>query len=73
MVFGSHPPGDVNFRQDLMIAVIGDWHIDANGSMRHFRVTYANTFDEPVAGLKNMLLTEDGQHYQRSDLNGGRS
>jgi hypothetical protein len=73
MVFGSHPPGDVNFRQDLMKAVIGDWQIDTNGSERHFRVTYANTFDEPVGGLMNVLLTEDGQHYQRSDLNGGRS
>ena len=73
MVFGSHPPGDVNFRQDLMKAVIGDWHIETNGSERHFRVTYANTFDEPVGGLMNVLLTEDGQHYQRSDLNGGRS
>lgn len=73
MVFGSHPPGDVNFRQDLMKAVIGDWHIETNGNERHFRVTYANTFDEPVGGLMNVLLTEDGQHYQRSDLNGGRS
>ncbi len=73
MVFGSHPPGDVNFRQDLMKSVIGDWHIETNGSERHFRVSYANTFDEPVGGLMNVLLTEDGQHYQRSDLNSGRS
>lgn len=73
MVFGSHPPGDVNFRQELMKAVIGDWHIETYDSERHFRVTYANTFDEPVGGLMNVLLTEDGEHYQRSDLNGGRS
>lgn len=53
--------------------MIGDWHIETNGSECHFRVTYANTFDEPVGGLMNVLLTEDGQHYQRSDLNGGRS
>jgi hypothetical protein len=72
-LFSSHPPGDVNFRQDLMKAVIGDWYIETNGSERHFRVTYANTFDEPVGGLMNVLLTEDGQHYQRSELKDGRS
>lgn len=73
MVFGSHPPGDVNFRQHLMKAVIGDWQVETNGSEKRFRVTYANTFDEPVGGLMNVLLAEDGQHYQRSDLNAGRS
>ena len=30
-------------------------------------VSYANTFDEPVGGLMNVLLTEDGQHYQHTD------
>jgi len=40
---------------------------------RHYRVSYANTFDEPVGGLMNVLLTEDGQHYQHSDINGGRT
>ena len=61
-VFGSHPPGDVNFRQDLMEAVVGDWDVEVQGWERHFRVTYANTFDEPVGGLMNVLLTEDGHH-----------
>ena len=72
-IFGSHAPGDVKFRNDLMKAVIGDWEIEINKQVCHFRVTYANTFDEPVGGLMNVLLTEDGQHYQHSDLNGGRS
>jgi hypothetical protein len=72
-VFGSHPPGDVQFRQDLMSSVVGDWAVEVGGTERKFRVTYANTFDEPVGGLLNVLLTEDGQHYQRSDINGGRA
>jgi hypothetical protein len=72
-VFGSHPPGDVKFRQDLMEAVVGDWTVEISGSESKFRVSYANTFDEPVGGLMNVLLTEDGQHYQHSELNGGRS
>jgi len=29
-VFGSHPPGDVNFRQDLKQAVVGDWYVNVN-------------------------------------------
>lgn len=72
-VFGSHPPGDVKFRQDLMEAVIGDWHVEVSGRERHFRVSYANTFDEPVGGLMNVILTEDGQHYQHSNISGGRA
>jgi len=70
-IFGSHPPGDVKFRQDLMEAVIGDWDVETKGRESHFRVTYANTFDEPVGGLMNILLTEDGQHYRHSDIQDG--
>jgi hypothetical protein len=72
-IFGSHPPGDVNFRQDLMEAVVCDWYVEVKGKERHFKVSYANTFDEPVGGLMNVLLTEDGQHYQHTDINDGRS
>ena len=56
-----------------MKSVIGEWQVEVDGHERYFRVTYANTFDEPVGGLMNVLLTEDGQHYQRTDINGGRS
>ena len=72
-VFGSHPPVDVEFRQDLMESVVGDWYVEIKGRERHFRVGYANTFDEPVGGLMNVLLTEDGQHYQYAGINGGRA
>jgi hypothetical protein len=72
-LFGSHPPGDVQFRQDLMEAVVGDWTVEIKGKERHFRVSYANTFDEPVGGLMNVILAEDGQHYQHTDINGGRA
>ena len=27
-LFGSHPPGDVKFREDLMESVVGDWYIE---------------------------------------------
>jgi hypothetical protein len=73
MVFGSHAPGDAKFREDLMKAVVGEWHVETADQELRFKVTYANTFDEPVGGLMNVLLTEDGQHYQHSEINGGRS
>ena len=72
-LFGSHPPGDVAFRDDLMRAAVGQWHVEIGGRERAFRVTYANTFDEPVGGLMNVILAEDGQHYRRTDVNGGRA
>jgi hypothetical protein len=56
-----------------MEAVVGDWYVEIKGKERHFRVNYANTFDEPVGGLMNVLLTEDGQHYQYTNINGGRA
>ena len=72
-VFASHPPGDVKYRQDLMESVIGEWEIETGQSKANFRVIYANTFDEPVGGLMNVLLTEDGQHYQYPQIGEGRS
>ena len=72
-VFGSHPPGDVQYRQDLMESVVGDWTVEIQGRERQFRVSYGNTFDEPVGGLMNVILAEDGQHYQHTNINGGRA
>jgi len=72
-IFASHPPGDAKYREDLMKSVIGDWHVEARGAERHYRLCYANTFDEPVGWLMNALLTEYGQHYQYSDINGIRT
>lgn len=72
-VFASHPPGDVKYRQDLMESMIGDWEVESGHSKANFRVIYANTFDEPVGGLMNVLLTEDGQHYQYPQIGDGRS
>ena len=72
-VFASHPPGDVKYREDLMKSIIGEWEVETGQSKANFRVTYVNTFDEPVGGLMNVLLTEDGQHYQYPQIGDGRS
>lgn len=39
-------------------AVISDWDIEIGGKERHFRIIYANTFDEPMGGLMIVLLTK---------------
>ena len=72
-VFGSHPPGDVKFREDLMKSVIGEWKVEIGQTKSIFRINYANTFDEPVGGLMNVLLTEDGQHYQYGQVGEDRA
>jgi hypothetical protein len=72
-VFGSHAPGDVAYREDLMRAAAGEWHVKTGDKERVFRVNYANTFDEPVGGLMNVLLSEDGLHYSRNDIKDGHS
>jgi hypothetical protein len=72
-VFGSHRPGAVNVRQDLMEALIGDREVESNGRERHIQINCTNTSDEPVGVLPNVIFTGDGQHYQHSDINGGRA
>ena len=72
-VFASHPPGDVKYREDLMKSIIGEWEVETGQLKANFRVIYANTFDEPVGGLMNVLLAEDGQHYQYPQIGDGRS
>lgn len=56
-----------------MKSVIGEWAVEVGRRETGFRVIYANTFDEPVGGLMNVLLTEDGQHYQQANVGEGTS
>jgi hypothetical protein len=72
-LFGSHAPGDVEYRDDLMQAAAGVWEVEIEGKQRTYKVNYVNTFDEPQGGLMNVILAEDGQHYKHSDINGGRA
>ena len=72
-IFGSHAPGDVKYREDLMKSVIGEWTVEVGKRETGFRIIYANNFDEPVGGLMNVLLTEDGQHYQHATVGEGTS
>lgn len=72
-IFSSHSPGDLNFCQDLMESVIGDWIVKIQDREHHFWLTYANSFDKLVGNLMKNLLTENGQHYQRTEISSGWS
>ena len=56
-----------------MKAIIGEWQVEPGQFNASFRVTYVNPFDETIGGLMNVLLTEDGQHYQYAQVGDGRS
>ncbi len=72
-LFASHPPGDIAYRDDLMQAAVGTHTVEYGEKTFTFRVVYANTFDEPVGGLMNVMLNDDGKSYARSEINEGRS
>lgn len=71
VVFGSHAPGDIEYREDLMKAVMGNWVVEIGGSIKNFKVIYSNAFDEGLGGWANVVLTQEGTQYARTDVNGG--
>jgi hypothetical protein len=58
LVFGSYPPGDLKLRDDLMKAVIGDWHVEQGSHERHFKL-------EPLSLNGNLII-----HLSRSSILG---
>jgi hypothetical protein len=74
-LFGSHAPGDVEYREELMKAAAGLWTVEigekTGDRALKFKVGYCNTFDEPQGGLMNVILAEDGRHYRNPAINGG--
>lgn len=70
-LFGSHAPVDVDYRDDLMRAVIGNWKVEHLGDTFNFEVYDANTFDEPLGGVMNVQLSEKGTSYARPDIKDG--
>ena len=72
-LFGSHAPGDVDYRDDLMTAAAQQWEVEIENRTTTYDVKYVNTFDEPQGGLMNVILTEDGTHYRNPSINGGNS
>lgn len=73
--YGSHAPQDVEWRDDLKDAVIGYWQVECAGSQHEFEIVDAHCFDEPVGGLMNVVLNEEGTGYHKNgrDLRRGRT
>lgn len=71
-VFASHPPGDVEYAEQLMRSVLGVWDVEAKGKRLQYKVSYTDVFDEPAGGFYNILLTSNGTHYQKTELKEGR-
>lgn len=70
-LFASHAPGDVDYRTDLMRAAVGKWEVESAGHYYTFEVFDTATFDEPLGGLMNVLLTKEGTAYKNADMNKG--
>lgn len=71
--FGSHPPGDAEYGDDLIRAAVGKYHVEMTDKEMAFRVVMASDFDEPVGGVMNLILKANGQEYARTDIQGGRT
>lgn len=70
-LMGSHAPGDVDYRDDLMAAAVHPWRVEWRGQEFTFDVVDANTFDEPLGGWANMILRKDGRGYANAAINDG--
>lgn len=67
-LFASHSPRDAQYSDALSDAALGDWHIQIGEQQTRIGVDMVYTFDEPVGGLMNVLLTQDGKGYERKDI-----
>lgn len=55
--YGSHAPGDLQYREDLIGAVMGEWYVEvAGGQEKRLDVTYALTFEEAQGGWSNVVI-----------------
>lgn len=72
-LFGSHPPGDVAYRDDLIDSARGDWYVECGRRKYNYTIDYANAFDEPQGGYMNIVLSQDGAFYKNADLIQGRT
>lgn len=70
-VYASHPPSMVQYRHNITTAVKGVWEVDGMHGVRKYKVSQARCFDETVGGVMNLLLSNDGKTYNRSDIKQG--
>lgn len=71
-LFASHAPQDVDYREQIQRASEGIHEVECAGVKHIFNVKTTRCFDEPYGGLYNVLLTQEGTRYARTDLRRGR-
>lgn len=59
--FGSYPPGDIQYQDDLLHSIAGEWYVLYRGEELYFNVTDGSVFEEPYGGLMNIALKSDGR------------
>lgn len=65
----AFPPGEIRHLDNLM-ACLGGKHTATrvDGSEVVYKVRQVLTYDEPVGGLRNFLLADDGKHYRTRQI-----
>lgn len=62
----AFPPGDVHFTSTLRASLGGRHHVTLpDGREVSYAVRAVSTFDEPVGGMWNFMLANDGIHYNK--------
>lgn len=70
-LYASHPPIAIEYRQDIIAAAKGKWTVEGVNGTRTYTVQDVRCFDEPVGGVMNLLIGNDGKTYARSDVKEG--
>ena len=69
LMYSTHAPRDVAYREDIGKSVLGEWIVeDGFGNKKQFIVTRDAQIDEPVGGFRNLLLTKSGKYAKKSGL-----
>lgn len=67
-LIASHAPGDINYAKNLKFAAAGQWEVESRHGLLTFNVRQVHTFDEPIGGYSNYVLTENGQERKKNPL-----
>lgn len=68
--FCSYAPRDSDYEEHVIDAALGEYEIEVGKRRNYFNLEAATSFAEPVGGLMNVMLRQDGRGAQ-TDLLGG--
>ncbi len=72
LLYASHAPKDIDYRPDIIAAARHKWVVETEGRTLTFCIDDVRCFDEPVGGIANVMLSDDGQRYRHPELRTGR-